>query len=75
MKSITRLNCADLARQHGWTLSYADGFADGAAFRVREQRPPAYLLWGFDDYAMGFQGGFGDHDDAARKLALSLAHR
>ena len=58
MKKFTRLNFADLAWKHGWTITYADGFADGEAYRSRGQQPPAYLLWGFDEYAQGFQAGF-----------------
>lgn len=58
MKKFTRLSYSELARAYGWSIMYADGFADGEAYRSRRQRPPAYLLWGFDEYAQGFQAGF-----------------
>ncbi len=58
MKKFTRLSFAELARTYGWSITYADGFADGEAYRARRQRPPAYLLWGFDEYAQGFQAGY-----------------
>ena len=58
MKKFTRLSFAELARTYGWSIRYADGFADGEAYRFRKQRPPAYLLWGFDEYSQGFQAGF-----------------
>lgn len=58
VKKFTRLNFADLARTYGWSITYADGFADGEAYKSRAQQPPAYLLWGFDEYSLGFQAGF-----------------
>ena len=58
VKKFTRLSFAELARTNGWTITYADGYADGEAYRARRQQPPAYLLWGFDEYAQGFQAGF-----------------
>ena len=58
MKKFTRLSFAELARTYGWSITYADGFADGEAYRARKQQPPAYLLWGFDEYSQGFQAGF-----------------
>ena len=58
VKKFTRLNFAELARTYGWTITYADGYADGEAYRARRQQPPAYLLWGFDEYAQGFQAGY-----------------
>jgi hypothetical protein len=58
VKKFTRLNFAELARTRGWSITYADGFADGEAYRSRKQQPPAYLLWGFDEYSQGFQAGF-----------------
>jgi hypothetical protein len=64
VKKFTRLSFADLARTYGWTITYADGYADGEAYRARRQQPPAYLLWGFDEYAQGFQAGF--YDEPAR---------
>ena len=45
-------------QDHAANPAYADGFADGEAYRTRRQAPPAYLLSGFDDYAQGFQAGF-----------------
>ena len=54
VKKFTRLSFAELARTYGWTITYADGYADGEAYRARRQQPPAYLLWGFDEYAQGF---------------------
>jgi len=70
VKRFTRLNFVDLARAHGWTLAYADGYADGEAYRSRRQRPPAYLLWGFDEYAQGFQAGFYGEGQARPRLEL-----
>ena len=58
VKKFTRLSFAELARTYGWTITYADGYADGEAYRARRQQPPAYLLWGFDEYAQGFQAGY-----------------
>lgn len=58
MKKFTRLSFAELAKTYGWSISYADGFADGEAYKSRRQTPPAYLLWGFDEYSQGFQAGF-----------------
>ena len=58
VKKFTRLSFAELASTYGWTITYADGYADGEAYRARRQQPPAYLLWGFDEYAQGFQAGF-----------------
>lgn len=58
VKKFTRLKFAELARTYGWSITYADGFADGEAYRARRQQPPAYLLWGFDEYSQGFQAGF-----------------
>lgn len=58
MKKFTRLSYSELARTHGWSIMYADGYADGEAYRFRGQCPPAYLLWGFDEYAQGFQAGY-----------------
>ncbi len=58
VKKFTRLSFAELARTYGWSISYADGFADGEAYKARRQQPPAYLLWGFDEYSQGFQAGF-----------------
>jgi hypothetical protein len=62
VKKFTRLNFAQLANAHGWSISYADGFADGEAYKARRQQPPAYLLWGFDEYSQGFQAGFNSGD-------------
>ena len=64
MKKFTRLSFAELARTYGWTITYADGYADGEAYRARRQQPPAYLLWGFDEYAQGFQAGY--HGEPSR---------
>lgn len=76
MKKFTRLNFAELAWKHGWTITYADGFADGEAYRARGQQPPAYLLWGFDEYALGFQAGFhGEADIQPRfQIPVGTAH-
>lgn len=63
VKKFTRLSFAELARTYGWTITYADGYADGEAYRARRQQPPAYLLWGFDEYAQGFQAGY--HGESA----------
>ena len=65
MKKFTRLSFAELAHTHGWTIAYADGYADGEAYRARRQQPPAYLLWGFDEYAQGFQAGYRGESAAA----------
>ena len=73
MKKFTRLSFAELARTYGWTITYADGFADGEAYRARRQQPPAYLLWGFDEYAQGFQAGF--HGEAAMHPQFELHAR
>jgi len=64
VKKFTRLSFAELARTYGWTITYADGYADGEAYRARRQQPPAYLLWGFDEYAQGFQAGY--HGEPSR---------
>lgn len=58
VKKFTRLSFAELAKTYGWSISYADGFADGEAYKSRRQTPPAYLLWGLDEYSQGFQAGF-----------------
>src|ERR1700674_1163539 len=50
------------------SLTYADGYADGEAYRARNQNPPAYLLLGFDEYAQGFQAGY--HGDSGLKPKL-----
>jgi len=73
VKKFTRLSFAELARTHGWTITYADGYADGEAYRARRQKPPAYLLWGFDEYAQGFQAGY--HGDAEIQPRLELSPR
>jgi len=70
VKKFTRLSFADLARTYGWSITYADGFADGEAYRSRGQKPPAYLLWGFDEYALGFQAGFRGEADVQPHFAL-----
>lgn len=62
VKKFTRLNFAELATAYGWSISYADGFADGEAYKSRRQLPPAYLLWGFDEYSRGFQDGYRSDD-------------
>lgn len=58
MKKFTRLSFVELARKYGWSITYADGYADGEAYRARGQKPPAYRLWGFDEYSRGFQAGY-----------------
>lgn len=70
MKKFTRLSFADLARTYGWSIVYADGYADGEAYRARRESPPAYLLWGFDEYAQGFQAGYYGDAEAPPRLAL-----
>jgi len=73
---ITHLNCTELAERNGWTLAYADGYADGEAYRVRRQRPPGYLLWGFDEYSQGFQAGYLDnHPATADEIEAALQTR
>ena len=53
VKKFTRLSFADLARTYGWTITYADGYADGEAYRARRQQPPADLLSRYEEYAHG----------------------
>ncbi|MCC6535337.1 MAG: hypothetical protein IT531_22540 [Burkholderiales bacterium] len=70
VKKFTRLNFAELARTYGWSITYADGYADGEAYRARRQRPPGYLLWGFDEYSQGFQAGYKGDSMATSRCEL-----
>jgi hypothetical protein len=47
-----------LAEQQGWSLTTAEGYVDGEAFRKRGKKPPAHALVGMDEYSEGFRAGY-----------------
>ena len=47
-----------LALQNGWSLLFANGYADGEATRSRKTAVPVYISVARDEYAEGFRAGF-----------------
>jgi hypothetical protein len=58
MHVLSREKSKVLAEQHGWSLTIAEGYVDGEAFRRRGKTPPPHALVGMDEYSEGFRAGY-----------------
>jgi hypothetical protein len=47
-----------LAQRNGWTLAYAEGYAQGKLDCIHRKAPGNYVLVGMDDYCSGFRAGY-----------------
>ncbi len=58
MAQIVNLAAYRLARRTGWSHDIAHGYIRGNAYRVAQIPPPAELLNGTGDFAVGVQLGY-----------------
>src|SRR6266705_6421198 len=47
-----------LAQHYGWSLEFAEGYADGEAWRRRSKKLPLHASVGIDEYSMGFRAAY-----------------
>jgi hypothetical protein len=62
-----------LAQRNGWSLTYAQGYAQGKLDCIHRKDPGSYLLVGMDDYCSGFRAGY--FSTARRLPDAAKAHR